>query len=103
MSRTEKNPPRGHDLLKLFQQLELGTQESLQAQMPGWTMVPVGFPEGAPYPHESLLELLWKHRDAHTYWRYIHEEGWGVLRSAELDRALTVIIDTYDKRWGYPS
>lgn len=62
----KKEPPLTHDLLDLFQHLEPATQESLQAHIPGWTMYPVGFPEGAPYPHESLPELLWAHRDAHT-------------------------------------
>ena len=96
----KKEPPLKHDLLDLFQRLEPGTQKSLQAQMPGWTMYPVGFPEGAPYPHESLPELLWAHRDAHTHWRYIHEKPWATYRSSQLDQALTVIINSYYKRWG---
>ncbi len=95
----KKEPPHTHDLLDLFQQLKSGTQESLQAHMPGWTMYPVGFPEGAPYPHESLPELLWTHRDAHTHWRYIHEKPSANCRTGELDQALTVIINTYDRRW----
>ena len=97
----KKEPPPTHDLLKLFQQLEPGTQESLQAHMPGLTMLPVGLPEGAPYPHESLPELLWSHRDAHTHWRYIYERPSATYRSSEIDQALTVIINSYFKRWGY--
>lgn len=97
----KKEPPLTHDLLDLFQHLEPGTQKSLQAQIPGLTMLPVGFPEGAPYPHESLPELLWAHRDAHTHWRYIHERPWAIYRYSELDQALTVIINSYFKRWGY--
>ena len=90
----KKDPPCIHDLLELFKKLEPGTQTSLQAEMPGWP----GFRE-TPYKNGSLPELLYSHRNAHTYWRYIHEEHWGVFRSAELDRALTVIINAYDKRW----
>ena len=98
----KKEPPRTHDLLELFQHLEQGTQESLQAHMPGLTMLPVGLPEGALYPHESLPELLWAHRDAHTHWRYMHEKLWATCRPGQLDQALTVIINSYSKRWGYP-
>jgi len=94
-----KDPPRGHDLLELFHQLKPGTQEALQAQMPGWTMYPVGFPEGAPYPHESLSQLLWSHRDAHTHWRYIHEKPSATFQTGLLDQALTLIIRSYYTKW----
>ena len=106
----KKEPPHTHDLLELFNALEPTTRKTLEAQMPGWTMYPVGFPEGAPYPHGSLPEVLWSCRipdksrrtgyiDAHTYWRYIHEKHWGKCRTGELDQALTVIISSYYKTW----
>ncbi len=88
-------PPRTHDVLKLFKKLAPDTQKLLRAEMPGWPGI-----RETPYKHGSLPELLYSHRNAHTYWRYIHEEHWGVFRSAELDRALTVIINAYGKRWG---
>jgi hypothetical protein len=104
----KKEPPRTHDLLELFNALESPTRKALEAQMPGWTMYPVGFPEGAPYPHESLREVLWSCRipdksrragyiDAHTYWRYIHEKRSGACRTGELHQALTLIIRNYYK------
>ena len=58
----KKQPPHTHDLLELFNALEPTTRKTLEAQMPGWTMYPVGFPEGDPYPHESLPEVLWSCR-----------------------------------------
>ena len=106
----KKDPPLTHDLLDLFNALEPSTRKALEAQMPGWTMYPVGFPEGAPYPHGSLPEVLWSCRipdksrrtgytDAHTYWRYIHEKHWGTCRTGELDQALTLIVRSYYSTW----
>ena len=92
----KKKPPRTHDLLDLFNELAPTTRKALEAQMPGWTMYPVGFPEGSPYPHESLLDVLWRCRNAHTDWRYIHEKGWGFWHG-NLDQALTLIIRSYYK------
>ena len=81
--------------VEIVQKLAPDTQKLLRAEMPGWPGI-----RETPYKHGSLPELLYSHRNAHTYWRYIHEEHWGVFRSAELDRALTVIINAYGKRWG---
>lgn len=92
-----KDPPRGHDLLELFHQLKPGTQEALQAQMPGWT--DLWFARESPYPHGSLLEILWQERKAHTHWRYIHEKPSASCQTGLLHQALTVIISTYHKRW----
>ena len=91
----KKDPPRIHDLLKLFEQLEPDTQELLRTEMPGWAEII----EVSPFDYGSLPEILWSHRDAHTYWRFFHERQWGVFRTAELNQALTVIISAYDKRW----
>ena len=96
--RERKNAPdRTHDLLDLFMGLEPETQELLQAGMPGWSEI-LG---GTPFTYGSLAELLWSHRDSHTYWRYLHEKRWGVFRSGELNQVLTVILNAYDKRWVY--
>ena len=78
-------PDHSHDLLELFDRLEPGTRELLKAEVPSF---------------EPLLKTLCSHRDAHTLWRYIHEDPGGVFHTASLNRALTVIIDAYDKRWG---
>ena len=95
MSGTEKDPPRIHDLLKLFEQLEPDTQKVLRAEMPGWPEI---VREG-PFDYGSLPESLWSQRDAHTRWRFMHEEQWGVFRTTELSQVLTVIISACDKRW----
>ena len=80
----------------LFNKLEPDTQELLREEMPGWPEIL----ERTPFEYGSLPELLDHHRYAHTYWRFIHEIGWGVLRTGELNQALTVIINAYNKRWG---
>ena len=90
----KKDPPHIHDLLKLFEQLEPDTQKLLRAEMPGWPEIL----EVSPFDYGSLPEILWSHRDAHTHWRFIHEKQMGVFRTAELNRALMVIINAYDKR-----
>ena len=71
----KKDPPRIHDLLKLFEQLEPDTQKVLRAEMPGWPEI---VREG-PFDYGSLPESLWSQRDAHTRWRFMHEEQWGVF------------------------
>lgn len=48
-----------------------------------------------------LRDVLCSHRDAHTHWRFIHEDPSGVFETAEINRALIVIIDAYDNRKEY--
>ena len=95
----KKAPPKTHDLLELFNKLEPDTQELLRAEMPGWPDI-LKLLKLTPFEYGSLPELLDHHRDAHTRWRFIYEKGWGVLRTSELDEALTVIINAYGKRCG---
>ncbi len=92
----KKDPHRIHGLVKLFEQLEPDTQELLRTEMPGWAEII----EVSPFDYGSLPEILWFHRDAHTYWRFFHERQWGVFRTTELNQALTVIISACDKKWG---
>ena len=92
----EKDPPHIHDLLKLFEQLEPDTQKLLRSEMPGRPDIL----EVSPFDYGSLPEILWSHRDAHTHWRFLHEKPTGVFRTGELNQALTVIINAYEKRWG---
>ena len=93
----KKDPPLTHDLLALFKALAPTTRKVLAAQMPGWT--DLWFARESPYPHGSLLEVLWQERTAHTYWRYIYEKGWGTCQTGQLDQALTIIIKAYYRRW----
>ena len=97
----KKASPRTHDLFKLFSGLASSTQEMLEE----------GMRSVEPYTIEHLFEeerqsweplrrLLSSHKNTFIDWRYIHEGGRGVVQAASLDRALTVIIDAYDKRWG---
>ena len=89
-------PDPTHDLLKLFEGLEPATQKQLQAKMP---VVPDPL-LGSAFPvYEGLRKLLCSHRNEHTHWRYLYEDHTGTFETAELDRALTVIIGAYDKRW----
>ena len=47
-----------------------------------------------------LRDVLRSHSDANMRWRYLHEETSSQrFEIAEIDRALTVIIDAYEKRW----
>ena len=105
----KKEPPRTHDLLELFNALEPTTRRALEAPMPGWTAFDI-FPKESPYTHGSLPEVLWSCRipdksrrsgytDAHTYWRYIHENRWGNCRTGELGQALTLIVRRYYTTW----
>ena len=50
---------------------------------------------------EPLRDVLASHKQAHTDYRYLYEKcEFLVFQSGELDRALTVIIDAYDEKWG---
>ena len=46
-----------------------------------------------------LRDVLHSHSDVNIRWRYIHEETSVQFETPEIDRALTVIIDAYEKRW----
>ena len=108
----KKAPPRIHDLLKLFEQLEPDTQEMLEARMRKVSAFPTS--AGVPSmqnlnPHlqemfgvrmHPLRYILREHRDANMHWRFLHEQQWGSFETSEIDRALTVIISAYDRRWG---
>ena len=103
-------PEKIHDLLKLFDGFESSTQEILEARMR--KLSPHSVWAGDPRMQNlnadlqdifrarkhPLRDVLCSHRDAHTHWRFIHEDPRGVFETAEIDRALTVIIDAYEKR-----
>ena len=105
-------PERTHDLLKLFHSLEQDTQEMLEARMRKVSPDSV-WAEALRMQNLSLLEqemfganmhplrdVLRSHCDVNIRWRYIHEESYGAqFETGEMDLALTVIIDAYEKRW----
>ena len=104
-----KAPDRIHDLLKLFNGLEQETQEMLEAKMR--KVSPYSVWAGEPRMQNlnsdlqdmlgarmhPLSEILRSHCDANVKWRYIYENPQTRFETAELDRALTVIIGAYDK------
>ena len=109
----KKAPGRIHDLLGLFNGLELSTQEMLEARMRKvspysiWAEQPVmqnlnsDLQEMLAAKMEPLRDVLASHKQAHTDHRYLYEKcEFLVFQSGELDRALTVIIDAYDEKWG---
>ncbi|MYK02578.1 MAG: hypothetical protein F4037_11590 [Gemmatimonadales bacterium] len=106
----KKKPEKIHDLLRLFEGLESRTQERLEARMrklspnSAWAEDPrmQNLDEDLRYIFRAskhpLRNVLCSHRDAHTHWRFIHEDENGMFETAEIDRALTVIIDAYVNR-----
>ena len=107
----QKAPERIHNLLKLFHSLEQNTQEMLEARMRKlspdsvWAEAP-GMQNLSPVEQEMrvakmhpLRDVLRSHSDVNIRWRYIHEESSAEFETPEIDRALTVIIDAYEKRW----
>ena len=108
----KKAPERTHNLLELFESLEQNTQEMLEAKMRKMSPYSVragqpGMQNLSPFEQEMraakmnpLRDILRSHSDAYERWRYLHEETSSAqFETGEIDRALTVIIDAYEKRW----
>ena len=105
-----KAPERTHDLLKLFQSLEQETQEMLEARMrtvsphsvwaeqPGMQNLRPDVQDIFAAKRHPLRDVLRSHSDVNIRWRYIHEEISAQFETPEIDRALTVIIDAYEKK-----
>ena len=97
-------PKPSHDLLKLFDGLESSTQEILEAKMRKRSPHSVWAEEPSMQNLNSdqqdmlgakthpLRDVLCSHRDEHTHWRYLYEDPVAQFETAEIDRALTVII-----------
>ena len=109
----KKAPSRIHDLLELFNGLERNARENLEARMtkvsphsiwaeqPGMQNLNSDLQEMFAAKMEPLREVLASHKQAHTDYRYFYEKSeFFVFQIAELDLALTVIIDAYDEKWG---
>ena len=89
-----------HDLLKLFDSLKPETRELLEEGMRAVEPYSMEHLFDGMRSWEPLRSLLSCHKDVFIKWRYMNEYGGRVVQTASLDRALTVIIDSYDKRWG---
>ena len=109
----KKAPARIHDLLKLFDRLEPGTRELLEARMrkvsphsiwaeqPGMQNLHPHLQEMLAAKMEPLRDVLDSHKNMYTDLRYVYEkQGPLAIHTGELDLALTVIIDAYDDKWG---
>ena len=110
-SEREKAPDRTHDLLRLFDSLKQDTREMLEAKMrkvsphsvwaeqPGMQNLKPDLQEMLAAKTHPLRDVLREHHNANAHWRYLYEEKYFVkFETAEIDRALTVIIDAYYKR-----
>ena len=95
-----KAPARTHDLLELFDGLDPSTQAMLEERMGAVEPYSIEHRLEGKRSWEPLRKLLSSHKNTFIDWRYIHQYEGGVVETASLDRALTVIIDAYYKRWG---
>ena len=89
----KKEPDRTHDLLKLFESLEPDTQKMLEAKMRE-----LGPHYQWPLTEHPLRDVLCSHKDAFERWRYSYEiilRGGAWFGTGDMDRAVTVIVDSY--------
>ena len=100
-----------HDLLKLFQSLNIETQELMEAKMRRLSHYS-RYSEDPRMKHQSLdvqemfgavmsplRYILTSHADLYTQWRYSHEGLNANFETSEIYHALTVLIDSYEKKW----
>ena len=109
-SEREKAPEQTHDLLRLFDSLKQDTQEMLEAKMrkvsphSAWSEEPrtqnlnPDLQDMLAARMRPLRDVLCEHRNANVHWRFLYEKQWAKFETAEIDRALTVIIDAYGER-----
>lgn len=107
-----KAPKRTHDLLKLFDVLKQDTQEMLEARMrklsphsvwaaePGMQNLNPDLQDMLGAKMHPLRDVLDAHRNANMHWRFLYEKPRGLFETAEIDRALTVIIGSYHEKMG---
>lgn len=104
-------PEPTHNLLKLFQSLNKETQEFMETKMRKLSHYST-YSEDPRFKNQSpevqemfgakmnpLRDILSSHADLYTKWRYAHEGLSASFETSEIDHALTVLIDTYEKRW----
>lgn len=93
---SDEQPPDGHDLLCLYDQLSDATQQSLELKMPlipDFLQIPTLIPLSRPFL--SLRDILKIHRNDFIKFRYSYEYSHLTMGFSELDQALTVILDAY--------
>ena len=105
-----KAPKQTHDLLKLFDVLKQDTQEMLEARMrkssphsvwaaePNMQNLSPDLQDMLGARMHPLRDVLFAHRNANTHWRFLYEKPRALFETAEIDRALTVIIDSYHEK-----
>ena len=103
-------PKRTHDLLKLFEVLRQDTQEMLEAKMrksspysvwaaePNMQNLSPDLQDMLGVRMHPLRDVLCAHRDANMHWRFLYEKTGALFETAEIDRALTVLIDAYHEK-----
>ena len=97
----EDKPEHEHDLLKLFEGLEVKTRSRLEEQCPN-VLDPISLqlnaqdycPIGA-----GILKVLEYHRNTFTNWRYLYESGGlNCCYPPELNQVFKVIVKTFEEK-----
>ena len=111
--REQNKPPKQcHNLLALFDLLKPETQEALEAKMRKasphsvWAET-LKMQKLDPMLQEMLgakmyplRDVLKEHSNANMQWRFLYERrGGNSFQTAEIDRAITVIIDAYYEKY----
>ncbi len=110
-SEREKKPGKTHNLLELFEALKPSTQDMLEARMREcsphsvWAEHP-SLQNLNPHSEDMLAarrrplrSVLCSHSNAFQRWRYLYEQqSFAKFETAEIDRALTVLIDAFNER-----
>ena len=106
----KRKPEKTHDLLRLFDGLESSTQERLEARMrklsphsvwaeePSMRNLTADLQDMLGARMHPLRDVLCSHRSENMHWRFLYKQPFAQFETAEIDRALTVIIDAYEKR-----
>lgn len=102
--RADDGPDRNHDLLTLFDSLAPETRDLLEERMRAVESSSIEHRLDGKRSWEPLRGLLDSHKNTFLESRYLNESLNKFVRvevqTASLDRALTVIIDAYEKQWG---
>ena len=103
-------PEQTHDLQRLFYVLKQDTQERLEAKMrkssphsvwatePSMQNLDPDLQDMLGARVHPLRDVLCVHRNANMHWRFLYEKPSALFETAEIDRALIVIIDAYHEK-----
>ena len=95
----KRSPTHTHDLLTLFEELSENTQTRLEEGLPSqldWVSLRLRVQEFSPIGAGMRIVLKF-HRYSFERWRYKYESSGERFFLPELNKALTVIINTYDQ------